>query len=139
MKAEIAKEILNDTIREIDRCKWLYCANPDKDFTRVRKLSFSETISAILSFRGGTLNHDLRDYFRFNPALPTSSAFYIRGRFCHHFVLRGKCQAESDERTSMPERHTDMHENAIVLVRRKVEGRFATIMKCVCRTWPYCL
>ena len=75
MKAEIIKTALENSIREINGYRWLYCVNPDKDFSRCRKLSFIQTISTILSFRGGTLNHDLRDFFRFDPSLPTSSAF----------------------------------------------------------------
>ena len=75
MKAEIVKSALETSIQEINSCKWLYCENPDKDFSRCRKLSFIQTVSTILSFRGGTLNHDLREFFRFAPSLPTSSAF----------------------------------------------------------------
>ena len=75
MKAETAKKVLDESIHALDGCKWLYCRNPENDFTRHRKLSFVQTVSAILSFRGGTMNHDLRDFFRFDPTLPTSSAF----------------------------------------------------------------
>ena len=75
MKAETAKKVLDESIHALDVCKWLYCSNPENDFTRHRKLSFVQTVSAILSFRGGTTNHDLRDFFRFDPTLPTSSAF----------------------------------------------------------------
>ena len=75
MNAETAKKVLDKSIHALDSYKWLYCSNPEKDFTRHKKLSFIQTVSAILSFRGGTLNHDLLDSFHLNPCLPTSSAF----------------------------------------------------------------
>ena len=75
MKAEFVKSALENSIQEINSCRWLYCENPNKDFSRCRKLSFIQTVSTVLSFRGGTLNHDLREFFRFDPSLPTSSAF----------------------------------------------------------------
>ena len=75
MNPETAKAALNSAISKLTDYKWLFCKNPKKDFTRERKLSFQKTVSAILSFRGGTLNHDLLDFFRLDPALPSSSAF----------------------------------------------------------------
>ena len=75
MNAETVKKALDKSIHALDGCKRLYCVNPENDFTRHRKLSFVKTISAVLSFRGGTLNHDLLDFFHLDPCLPTSSAF----------------------------------------------------------------
>ena len=75
MNPETARAALNSAITKLTDCKWLFCRNPEKDFTRERKLPFEKTVSAILSFRGGTLNHDLLDFFGLDPALPTSPAF----------------------------------------------------------------
>lgn len=75
MTAENTQKALLDSIHELNSCKWLFSKNPSKDNTRNRKIPFEKTISAILSFRGGTLNEDLLDFFHLDPASATSSAF----------------------------------------------------------------
>ena len=75
MTAENVKQALSSSIQAITGCKWIFSRDPKKDNTRNRKLPFDKTISAILAFRGGTLNHDILDFFELEPSVPTSSAF----------------------------------------------------------------
>ncbi len=75
MKAEAVKRALNDSIQAITDYKWLYSVRPGKDNTRNRKFPFSKMISSILAFRGGTLNHEIMDFFGLDPNIGTSSAF----------------------------------------------------------------
>ena len=55
--------------------KWLFSARPGKDNTRNRKFPFQKVIPFILVFRGGTLNHEIMDFFGLDPSTGTSSAF----------------------------------------------------------------
>ena len=61
MKPKNVKNILQETIQEINEYKWLYSARPGKDNTRKRKFPFEKMISSILAFRAGTLNHEIMD------------------------------------------------------------------------------
>jgi len=71
--------VLNNLMSVIDTMynnKNDFVKNPDKDFTRNRKLDFQHTIMLILSMNGNTLNKELYDYFGKDPrAIATSSAF----------------------------------------------------------------
>lgn len=58
--------------------KWLFSARPGKDNTRSRKFPFQKVIPFILAFRGGTLNHEIMDFFGLDPSTGTSSAFIQR-------------------------------------------------------------
>lgn len=62
-------------VKEVGDTPWLYTKNPEKDFTRNRKLTFEKMISLILCIRGGSLTNELLDCFKFNPDTPTTSAF----------------------------------------------------------------
>ena len=54
----------------------LFVKNPEKDFTRGRKLGFIQTIRFFLCMESGCLNHELLKYFYFNPdEVPSASAF----------------------------------------------------------------
>lgn len=75
MSAENIKHALLDSIQSLTNRKRLFSRNPQKDNTRNRKIPFDKTVSAILSFRGGTLNSDLLDFFGLDPSVPSSSAF----------------------------------------------------------------
>ncbi len=78
MKPEAVKEALNDTIQAVTDFKWLFSVRPGKDNTRNRKFPFQKMLSAILAFRGGTLNREMMDFFGLDPSIGTSSAFIQR-------------------------------------------------------------
>lgn len=75
MKPEAVKKALKDTIQAMTDCKWLFSVRPGKDNTRNRKFPFQRMLSAILAFRGGTLNREIMDFFGLDPSIGTSSAF----------------------------------------------------------------
>lgn len=70
-----AKEALTNSIQALTDYKWFFSSRPGKDFSRNRKLSFEKMIYGILGLSNKTLNQELQDFFNFDPALPTSSAF----------------------------------------------------------------
>lgn len=75
MKPKAVKRALNSAIQAITDYKWLYSVRPGKDNTRNRKFPFKKMISAILAFRGGTLNREIMNFFGLDPNVGTSSAF----------------------------------------------------------------
>lgn len=75
MKANEIKSALKNSIRILNEYRWLFLSNPEKDFTRNRKLPFDKMISAVLAFRSGTLNHEIMDFFGLDSDIATSSAF----------------------------------------------------------------
>lgn len=73
---EQIKQLLDDIIADISNNRGLFVKNPDKDFTRDRKLPFEKVIKLILSMKGNTLNKELYDFFGRTPEdIVTSSAF----------------------------------------------------------------
>lgn len=75
MIPEMVKKALYDTIQAMTAYKWFFSVRPGKDHTRNRKFPFQKMLSAILAFRGGTLNREIMDFFGLDPSIGTSSAF----------------------------------------------------------------
>lgn len=69
------KKRLDTAISEISKTPEKFVKNPQKDFTRNRKLSLETTIRVILSMGGNSLPAELLDYFEYSAETPTSSAF----------------------------------------------------------------
>lgn len=67
-------EALTDLIHNLTSKASLYVKNPEKDFTRNRKLSFEKVITFILCMGGGSLTNELMNYFGCTPDLVTASA-----------------------------------------------------------------
>ena len=64
-----------NNIRAICSNPYLLAKNPEKDFTRNRKISGSTLIHYLLSQHGNSLNTELRDYFSINEKdIPTKQA-----------------------------------------------------------------
>ena len=78
MNPKTAKKALKDAIQAMTDYKWLFSARPGKDNTRNRKFPFQKVIPFILAFRGGTLNHEIMDFFGLDSSTGTSSAFIQR-------------------------------------------------------------
>ena len=78
MSPKTVKKALKDAIQAMTDYKWLFSARPGKDNTRNRKFPFQKVIPFILAFRGGTLNHEIMDFFGLDPSTGTSSAFIQR-------------------------------------------------------------
>ena len=75
MNIQEVVEKFHSEIEKLDAVKSGFCINPEKDFTRDRKIPFSSVIKSILSFGGGTLTNELLKINKFVPDSPTSSAF----------------------------------------------------------------
>jgi len=46
------KKILKDCISNLDSIKWMFMNDPEKDFTRDRKISFEDFINICLQMEG---------------------------------------------------------------------------------------
>ena len=57
MSGKIAqtRKILKDTIKELCSASWMFVRNPEKDFTRNRKISFQDILLFFLCKEGGNL------------------------------------------------------------------------------------
>ena len=69
------KNSLNNVILDLERNKDRFIQSPGKDFSRHRKLDFTSVISVLLSMSGGNTAGCLLDYFKFDPAVASTSAF----------------------------------------------------------------
>lgn len=69
------KSILVEQIMNLNPSLDTICQNPNKDFSRKRKLSFDQVITVILSMKGGPLTNELLDFFECSPDCITSSGF----------------------------------------------------------------
>lgn len=65
-------------IREMETTPWLFSVNPSKDFSRVKKWSFSETMSFIISMEGKSVRDELLNHFEYSETTPTNSSFNQR-------------------------------------------------------------
>ena len=73
---EHIKDILDGIISDMNDNVSNYAKNPDKNFTRDRKLPFEKVVKIILSMKDNTLNKELYDFFGRTPYnIVTSSAF----------------------------------------------------------------
>lgn len=73
--ANTIKNNLEKLITEMDNDSHLYVKNPNKDFTRKRKLALKEMIRILLSMGGNSLGIELMKYFSYDLEMPTKSAF----------------------------------------------------------------
>lgn len=75
MKAKQIKEILSKQIKKVVSKVQDYCTNPEKNFTRNRKLSMEKVIEGVIGMKSGSLTNELLDLFDFSAQTPTASAF----------------------------------------------------------------
>ena len=73
--AEKVKRNLETVIDNIEKDYKLYVKNPEKDFSRNRKLNFKEMIHILLSMNGKSLSSELIEYFSYNSDYPTKAGF----------------------------------------------------------------
>lgn len=73
--ADSVKKILNQIINEIHQQSYKFVNNPNKDFTRKRKLDFKEMLNILLSMGGNSLKLELLKYFSYDKDMVTCSAF----------------------------------------------------------------
>jgi len=69
------KDKLIEVISKIAAAPELFVKNPNKDFTRNRKLSLDTVMRLMLSMGGKSLTNELMEHFEYNVHMPSSSAF----------------------------------------------------------------
>ena len=69
------KNLLLKHIQAMETNKKEFVKDPLRDFTRKRKLSFSDTILILISMECGSIRSELLKYFHYSPETATSSAF----------------------------------------------------------------
>lgn len=73
--ANSIKKNLDTVLNQMNECSWMFVSNPEKDFTRKRKLDFKEMLNILLSMGGSTLRLELMKYFSYDVETATCSAF----------------------------------------------------------------
>ena len=66
---------LKKCIHELDAIHSMFVQNPASDFTRNRKISFSDTVWFLIGLQGKSLPNEILDFFDHSIQAPTSSAF----------------------------------------------------------------
>lgn len=61
--------------------------NPEKDFTRKRKLPFKQVVKSVLAMTGKSIRGELLDYFNLTPSMPTVSAFVQQRNKINHLAF----------------------------------------------------
>ena len=69
------KKKLFSIISEMQTAAHLFVKHPEKDFSRNRKISFSDTIHFLLSMKGNTLRKEWLDFCDFSPDMASLPAF----------------------------------------------------------------
>ncbi len=69
------KKNLKNAISKVAAASEMFCKNPEKDFSRKRKLPMKKVIESVLSMSGKDLKCELMDLFDFSASAPTVSAF----------------------------------------------------------------
>ena len=69
------REKVDRLIGEMEKCAYLFSKSGEKDFTRKRKIPFSQVIKSLFYMGGQSLNRELLDVWRLDQSTPTVSAF----------------------------------------------------------------
>ena len=75
MKSKHVKMLLSSAIAEVAGTPEDYCVNPNRDFTRTRKISLQKLISGIINMECKSLPNELIDMFKGAEDMPSVSAF----------------------------------------------------------------
>ena len=69
------RKTLQTLIRDMSKTAWLYAKDPNRDFSRTRKLPFEKLLAMLISMGGGTLTKEILEYFKCSPETVSVSAF----------------------------------------------------------------
>ena len=81
------KEKLNLAISQLCRTSWMFVKDPNRNFTRDRKLPLREVISVLLCMEGGSLTGELLRYFGCSQHTASSSAFIQQRQKINEFAF----------------------------------------------------
>ena len=73
LSPESVKKTLLNKVNEMSASSWQYAKKPT-DFTRNRKISFSDVLLSTISMQKSASKTELLNYFDFNASAPTASA-----------------------------------------------------------------
>lgn len=73
LSPESVKKTLLNKVNELSASSWQYTKKPT-DFTRNRKISFSDVLLSTISMQKSASKTELLKYFDFNASAPTASA-----------------------------------------------------------------
>lgn len=57
------KQTLDNCIAELDSVRSLFCVNPETDYTRSRKISFSDVCRLMIELQSKSLPNEVMDYW----------------------------------------------------------------------------
>lgn len=86
-KIQTIKEKLNLAITQLCKTSWMFVKDPNRNFTRERKLPLREIISILLCMEGGSLTGELLRYFGCSRYSPSSSAFIQQRQKINEFAF----------------------------------------------------
>ena len=75
MSHESIKTALSDAVNQTAANIPFYAVHPDKDFTRIRKISAADLISFLVSYGSSSTRLELLDFFGMVSNAPSASAF----------------------------------------------------------------
>ena len=75
LRLDEVKERLEMSLDQLCEISWMFTKNPDKDFTRIRKMTFRDVIMCLICMEGGSLNSELLRYSHCGSGTVTPSAF----------------------------------------------------------------
>lgn len=78
------KRVLKNCIDELSNNPELFAKNPDRDFSRTRKLPFKQMVKIVLSMTGKSIRGELMDCLGLNLNIPTVSAFVQQRNKIHY-------------------------------------------------------
>lgn len=74
------KKNLLSIISDMQSAPHLFVKQPGKDFSRKRKLSFSDTVRFLLSMNGNTMRREWMEFWDFQPDMASIPAFFQQRR-----------------------------------------------------------
>ena len=86
-QVQAVKEKLSSAIAQLCETSWMFAKDPDRDFTRERKLPLREVISVLLCMEGGSLSGELLRYFGCCQHTASSSAFIQQRQKINEFAF----------------------------------------------------
>ena len=69
------KATLDNCIAELEEIHFMFCKNPESDFTRNRKLSFRDYIQLMLQMQSKSVSNEILDFYEHSLSAPSKSAF----------------------------------------------------------------
>lgn len=114
------KATLNNCIAELEEIHFMFCKNPESDFTRNCKLSFHDYIQLMLQMQSKSVSNEILDFYEHSLSAPSKSAFtQQRYKLQTEGLLSMKEKKVIMQSTSMRFMTSSIRPTAIFLCREK--------------------